>query len=73
MKKEIRHEIGERIKKVRERKGLTQAQLSEKSKVKYKYLQEIEGSNPPNIRVDTLNRLAESMEISVWTLLKKKK
>jgi len=73
MKREIRHEISEKIREARIKKGLTQAALSEKSKIPYKYIQEIEGKNPPNMRVDTLCRLAESMEISAWTLLKGKK
>lgn len=73
MKREIRHQLGEKVREARMKKGLTQAQLSERSKIPYKYIQEIEGKNPPNMRVDTLCRLAESMEISAWTLLKEKK
>ena len=47
--------------KIYQKKGLTQAELSEISKVKYKYLQEIEGKNPPNLRVDTLARIAKAL------------
>ena len=69
MEREIRHQIGAKIKKLRQKRGLTQAQLSEVSQIKYKYLQEIEGKNPPNIRVDTLDRLAKVFRIKPGKLL----
>ena len=69
MGKEIRHQIGAKIKKLRREEGLTQAQLSEMSQIKYKYIQEIEGKNPPNIRVDTLERLARVFRIKPGKLL----
>ena len=69
MEKEIRHHIGAKIKKRRENKGLTQTQLSEISHVKYKYLQMIEGKNPPNIRVDTLARIAKGLRLPPFRLL----
>jgi transcriptional regulator with XRE-family HTH domain len=43
--------------------------VSEISKVAYKYLQEIEGKNPPNLRVDTLARIAKALKISASKLL----
>jgi len=69
MGKEIRHKISNRIRKLRQEKGLTQAELSELSKVKYKYLQEIEGKNPPNLRVDTLARIAKAWRVKASKLL----
>jgi len=72
MPKEIRHHIGARIKKFRHARGLTQAELSERTLVKYKYLQQIEGKNPPNIRVDTLDRIAKTLKIPTWKLLQPK-
>jgi len=69
MGKEIRHKIGSKIKSYRKAKGLTQAELSEVTHVKYKYVQQIEGKNPPNLRVDTLQRIASGLKIPVWKLL----
>lgn len=70
MQREIRQRIGSEIKKLRQRKGLTQAQLSEISHIKYKYIQTIEGKNPPNIRIDTLERLSKSLDTPSWKILK---
>ena len=69
MGREIRHKIGGSIKRLREKKGLTQEKLSVLSGVKYKYLQEIEGKNPPNLRVDTLARLARAFRVKPSKLL----
>ena len=71
METEIRHLVASKIKQLRHEKGLTQAQLADSSQIKYKYVQEIEGKNPPNIRVDTLARIAEALETPVWKILQK--
>lgn len=70
MQREIRQRIGSEIKKLRQQRGLTQAQLSEISHIKYKYIQTIEGKNPPNIRVDTLERISKSLDVPSWKVLK---
>ncbi len=63
MGREIRHQIAQRIKEVRQARGLTQAELSAKSKVAYKYIRQIEGKNPPNMRIDTLARIAKTLNV----------
>ena len=70
MQMEIRQRISSEIKKLRHQRGLTQAQLSEISHIKYKDIQTIEGKNPPNIRVDTLERISKSLNIPTWKILK---
>jgi transcriptional regulator with XRE-family HTH domain len=69
MTQEIRHQISQKIKKLRQDSKLTQAKLSELSRVKYKYLQQIEGKNPPNLRADTLARIAKALKVSPSKLL----
>ena len=69
MRREIRHQIAQRIRELRQSRGLTQAQLSEMSKVSYKYVQEIEGKNPPNVRVDTLARIAKTLQVRCSSLI----
>ena len=69
MGREIRHQISMRIRELRRLKGLTQAELSETSKVAYKYVQQIEGKNPPNIRVDTLARIAKTFHVKCSELI----
>ena len=68
MGREIRHHISKRIREFRKLRGLTQAELSEMSKVAYKYIQQIEGKNPPNVRVDTLARIAKTLQIKCSSL-----
>lgn len=69
MGKEIRHHISKRIREFRNLRGLTQAELSEMSKVAYKYIQQIEGKNPPNIRVDTLARISKTLRVKCSDLI----
>lgn len=70
MKIELRFIISQKIKKVRSKLKLTQEQLSETSGVGYKYLQMIEGSNPPNISLKTIEKLAKALKTTPANLLK---
>jgi transcriptional regulator with XRE-family HTH domain len=69
MAQEIRYQISRKIKKIRQTRGLTQAKLSDLSRVKYKYIQQIEGKNPPNLRIDTLARIAKALKLPTEKLL----
>ena len=56
--------IGARIKEVRNKKGLTQEQLSEKMEINPKYLSSIErGCENPTL--NTLIKLSESLEVDL--------
>lgn len=61
-----------RIKELRRKRGYTQEKLSELSGIDYKYLQRMEGKSPPNIKIETIERLAKAFEISVSKLLEDK-
>ena len=65
----IRLKLGERIKKLRKKCGYTQEKLSDLADIDYKYLQRIEGKNPPNPKLETLERLAKALKIPVSKLL----
>ena len=56
--------IGARIKEVRNKKGLTQEQLSEKMEINPKYLSSIERGNE-NPTLNTLLKLSESLEVDL--------
>ena len=56
--------IGTRIKEIRNRKGLTQEQLSEKMEINPKYLSSIERGNE-NPTLNTLIKLSESLEVDL--------
>jgi len=50
-------------------RSMTQEDLAEKIKTSYKYIQRIEGKNPPDIRITTLERISTALETSPAKLL----
>ena len=56
--------IGSRIKDIRNKKGLTQEQLSEKMEINPKYLSSIERGNE-NPTLNTLIKVSESLEVDL--------
>jgi len=69
MNTNIRHKLAEQIKAIRKKTGLTQEQLAEEIGIEYKYLQRIEGKNPPNIRVETIEQIAKALKTTPSKLL----
>lgn len=72
METNIRLRTAKRIKELRKGRGYTQEKLSELTEIDYKYLQRIEGKNPPNIKLETIERFAKAFKISVSKLLEDK-
>jgi len=56
--------LGARIKEIRNKKGFTQEQLSEKMEINPKYLSSIERGNE-NPTLNTLIKLSESLEVDL--------
>lgn len=52
-----------RVRELREQQGLTQQQLAELADLEYKYIQRIEGKNPPSIGLVKLIRLIQALKI----------
>lgn len=69
MENTIRLKLGRKIRQLRKKGGLTQEGLSEISEIDYKYIQRIEGKRPPAVKIDTLERLAKALNISISDLL----
>ena len=69
MEVNIRLKLGMRIKKLRNKYGYTQEKLSELTNIDYKYIQRIEGKNPPAIKIDTIERLAKALKVKPSELL----
>lgn len=65
----IRLKIGKKIKDLRKKRGYTQDQLAELAEIDYKYLQRIEGKTPPNLKVETIEKLAKALKTSPSHLL----
>ena len=69
MEENIRLKIGKRIRELRKKQGLTQERLSELSGIDYKHIQLLESKNPPAIRIDTLEKIANAFNLSCAELL----
>jgi len=69
MRSDIRLKLGKKIRKLRIKCGYTQDKLSEITEIDYKYIQKIEGKNPPNIKLETIERLAKALKVHPSKLL----
>ena len=69
MEENIRLRVGKKIKKLRNKQGYTQERLSEISGIDYKYIQRIEGKNPPALKIDTIERIAKALKVTPAKLL----
>ncbi len=69
MKSTIRLKLGNRIKKLRKEREYTQEKLAELAKIDYKYLQRIEGKNPPALKIDTIEKIAIALGTTPKELL----
>lgn len=68
MEKKARILLARRIKKLRGKKGYTQEKLADLTGIDYKYIQKIEGKNPPDIRVDTIEKIARALKTTCSNL-----
>lgn len=62
--KEILLGFSKRVRELRIKKGLTQQELAELAEVEYKYIQKIEGKNPPSIGLLKLINLLKALGVS---------
>ena len=69
MKSPLKTTVGKRIKEFRKKIGLTQEELSEKSGIDYKYLQRMEGKNPPNLKLETIEKISKALKVDPAKLL----
>lgn len=61
--------MGKRIQELRRKNGFTQEDLAAMADIDYKYLQRIEGKNVPNVKIETLEKLARALKITPSKLL----
>ncbi|MBU1367742.1 MAG: helix-turn-helix domain-containing protein [Candidatus Omnitrophica bacterium] len=54
---------------MRKKQKITQEEFANRADIDYKYMQKIEGKNPPNIKVETLEKLAKAFNVSLSKLL----
>jgi transcriptional regulator with XRE-family HTH domain len=65
----IRLKLAKKVRQLRKDLGLTQEKLSEVSGIDYKYIQRIEGKRPPNIKLETIEKLAKTLKTTPSKLL----
>ncbi len=65
----LRAQVAANIKIFRKRAGLTQEQLSKKTKVSARYIAELERSGGQNLTLDTLSRLSDALFVQVSDLI----
>jgi transcriptional regulator with XRE-family HTH domain len=66
----IKIKLGQRIKTLRNRHSLTQEELASLADIDYKYLQRIEGKNPPDMGVILIQKIAKALKTTPSNLLK---
>ena len=70
MKQIITKQFGEQVRFFRSEYKLTQEELAQRSRVSLKYIQRIEGKTPPNVGLETSEKLATGFSIPLWKLFK---
>ena len=69
MEPTIRLTFGKKPRELRVKNDLTQEKLAELALIDYKYLQRMEGKNPPNIKLETIEKLAKTLKVKPSELL----
>ena len=72
MQSNIRLELGQKIKILRTKRGLTQEQFAAEADIDYKYLQRIEGKNPPDLGITLIQKIAKALKTTPSKLLESK-
>ena len=70
MAEKVALRLGSRVRDLRAKQELTQEELAVRSKVSLKHLQKIEGKNPYNASLVTLEKLSKGLGIPIWKLVK---
>ncbi len=60
--------LAKRIKELRKERNWTQEEAAKKCQIKYKYYQEHESSNPRDMRLSTMEKLAKGFGITLSQL-----
>ncbi|PAF49589.1 hypothetical protein BKH41_02685 [Helicobacter sp. 12S02232-10] len=63
--------VGYRIKKLREERGLSQTELGDKIEVPYRTIQRWENGESPDIKISKLTKIAQTLDVDIGFLLEK--
>lgn len=67
--KEAKKIIGKNIRKIRKVRGMTQFVLSEASGISRSYIGDLENGRRHSMSIDTLQKLADKLDVSIFDLL----
>lgn len=59
----------ERLRLLRQARGLTQEEFAEQSGISYKYYQAVEAGRKRDLRISTIDRLAKAHGLEGWEML----
>jgi transcriptional regulator with XRE-family HTH domain len=71
MSPSIKKSFAAEIRKLRKKRDYTQQELAARAELEYKYIQRIEGKNPPNLRLETAEKLANALSLKLSAIIKK--
>lgn len=63
-------QLSKRVKSLRKEQRVTQEQLAARSGISLKYIQRIEGKNPPDLGLEYLYKLSSGFEMPLWQFVK---
>ena len=69
----IEQKFSKRLRELRKEYSYTQEQLAELADIDYKHIQLLESTNPPSIRLNTLEKIAKAFNITPSQLINFKK
>lgn len=69
MPNETAKQLRERLRQIREARGLSQEAFAEHAGLKYKHYQAIEAGRKEDVRLSTLVKLARACRLELWELL----
>ena len=61
--------LRQNMRRIRLNSGLTQQKVADLAGVEYKYLQHIEAGRWPNLTLETLQKIADALQVKPWELL----
>lgn len=59
--------VGKKLKRIREKRGITQEQFEEKTGINAKYISAVE-SGQKNVTIKTLDKIAKGLEIEIYEI-----
>lgn len=70
MASKINKRLASRLREIRVRKDLTQQEVAELCGIEYKHYQVLEGSQPDDVKLSTVEKIAIGLNVPLWKLLK---